>query len=525
MAVKASQGLEVEKKYDVGEEAGVPDLSGLPGVARVGDPHEALLEAVYFDTADHALAARRITLRRRTGGADAGWHLKLPPAIADAAAVSAAPGDAPQVRQELHAPLGQPDVVPDSLLAHLQVHLRGAEVAPVARLATRRTTHTLYAADGLHLADLADDRVTAGKLPGDGADQQWREWEFELVHGSADLFGPAGELLAAAGAAPSGHASKLVRALGGKKLKSRHLDSTPVLLAGKKAPAAAVVTVYVATQLGQLVALDPAVRLEEPDAVHDMRTATRRLRSVLAAYRKLYSAVQVRRLQSELKWLAAQLGAPRDAEVMAGLLQEPLAALPAGNGADTVRQRISQHTGTSFDAGYRTLLGALGSARYFRLLDDLEAFRDNPPVRTGPVAAGKKVTAKAVDKSAARLRRAHKAAAHARRGTDHHRALHQIRKDAKRLRHVAESAVPVHGKRAGKVARAAHSQQKFLGAFNDAVLARELLASLVQAADQPDTAAALAALISGQEEQMAASVAGYRKARKKSKDLLNRGVI
>ena len=69
----ASQGIEIEKKYDVDEAAVVPSLAELPGVARVGEPHVATLEGVYFDTDRHALASRHITLRRRMGGAAAGW--------------------------------------------------------------------------------------------------------------------------------------------------------------------------------------------------------------------------------------------------------------------------------------------------------------------------------------------------------------------------------------------------------------------------------------------------------------------
>ena len=74
-----AEGLETEKKYDVDAAAALPDLAAIPGVGRVGDPHQAELEAVYFDTEDLVLASRRITLRRRSGGADAGWHVKLPP--------------------------------------------------------------------------------------------------------------------------------------------------------------------------------------------------------------------------------------------------------------------------------------------------------------------------------------------------------------------------------------------------------------------------------------------------------------
>ena len=554
--VKASQGLEIEKKYDVGDDAGVPALDRLPGVARAGAPHTAVLEAVYFDTARHILASRRITLRRRTGGTDAGWHLKLPPLESGGSATE------PQQRRELHAPLGQPGVVPDSLLVHIQAYLRGAAVAPVARLETRRTTHALYGEDGVHLADLADDRVTAERLHpggrgGSGGQQQWREWELELVHGAPGLFGPAEELLVEAGARPAGHASKLARALGGAAGtpspdagqsqdtgpstdgstpdqstpdesfpdQSTQDASTPDLAAGKKAPAAAVVTAYLAGQIQEILAQDPKVRLEEPESVHDMRSAVRRIRSALAAYRKLYAARPVRHLRDELKWLGQLLGGPRDAEVLLDRLRGHLGELPPGEGVDAARDLVEGRVGGAFDDGYRRLQEALRSDRYFRLLDELEAFRDTPPVRAEAVARGRRVSAKAVDKSARRLQRSHRAATRARRGTDHENALHQVRKDAKRLRHVAETAALVRGKRARKVAKAAQRQQKILGDFHDAVIARDLLITVGSRQEQTAAAAVFAALENRQDELMKDAEAKYRKARRKSRELLRRGVL
>lgn len=531
--MEASRGLEIEKKYDVDAGAVVPPLDQAAGVARTGKPHTDVLEAVYFDTPKFTLAARRITLRRRTGGKDAGWHLKLPPA-------AAASGEGPQRRTELHAPLGRPDVVPDALLNHLQAYLRGAVPAPVVRLETRRTTHALYGADGLHLADLADDQVTALRLAdGAGETQQWREWELELVHGAPDLFGPVEELLAAAGARPAGHASKLARALGGDAKAGKAVrrqapaegeaggagESTPALLAGKRAPAAAVVTVYVAAQIDQILSGDAAVRLEEPEAVHNMRSATRRIRSVLAAYGRLYRASPVRKLRTELKWLGQLLGRPRDAEILRSQLREQLATLPQWAGSGAAAAAVEERTGSDFDAGYRLLHEALESARYFRLLDKLEDFRDNPPVRADAVKPGRRAASKAVDKAAKRLRRSHKAVKDARRGRDQDLALHRVRKDAKRLRHVAESAALVHGKRAGKVAKAARRQQKILGRFQDAVVARDLLAALSTEHGEAATAGIYAQLLDLQEEKMKTAQARYRKARKKSRELLGHGVL
>jgi CHAD domain-containing protein len=533
--VKASQGLEIEKKYDVGNDAAVPALDRLPGVARVAAPHTDVLEAVYFDTDRHILASRRITLRRRTGGTDAGWHLKLPPLE------TGTTGTEPQQRRELHAPLGQPGVVPDSLLDHIQAYLRGASVAPVARLETRRTTHALYGEDGVHLADLADDRVTAERLhpggrEGSGGQQQWREWELELVHGGPGLFAPAEELLVEAGARRAGHASKLARALGGEEggtvggdpgsERGGAAGSAPDLAAGKKAPAAAVVTAYLAGQIQDILAQDPKVRLEEPESVHDMRSAVRRIRSALAAYRKLYAARPVRHLRDELKWLGQLLGGPRDAEVLLDRLRGHLGELPPGEGVDAARDLVERKVGGAFDDGYRRLQEALRSERYFRLLDELEVFRDTPPVRAEAVARGRRVSAKAVDKSASRLQRSHRAATRARRGTDHENALHQVRKDAKRLRHVAETAALVRGKRARKVAKAAQRQQKILGDFHDAVIARDLLGAVGSDTEMAaPEAAALTALRTRQAEEMVTAEAKYRKARRKSRELLRRGVL
>jgi inorganic triphosphatase YgiF len=164
------------------------------------------LAATYFDTDGLRLAGVHITLRRRTGGSDAGWHIKLP--------VSS------DTRRELHFPLGRATgTVPSRIAALVAEWTQGEPLRPVGRLETRRTVRRLMGQAGQVLAEVADDQVT-GSLPGrpDTADWQesarWREVEVELVSGTRDILQAAGNRLRAAGAQPSASASKLSRLLG-----------------------------------------------------------------------------------------------------------------------------------------------------------------------------------------------------------------------------------------------------------------------------------------------------------------------
>jgi hypothetical protein len=84
--------LEIELKLEADPSFVLPDLAGLPGVTSVEDAQLQELEAVYLDSADLRLARHGTTFRRRTGGTDAGWHLKLPAAKQGRIEVRRAPG-------------------------------------------------------------------------------------------------------------------------------------------------------------------------------------------------------------------------------------------------------------------------------------------------------------------------------------------------------------------------------------------------------------------------------------------------
>ena len=356
---------ETERKYDPSQTARVPVFAGIAGVEQSGEPTEMFLEAVYYDTAGLELAARGITLRRRTGGTDQGWHLKLP--------------IGPDSRREIQAPLGQPDHVPAELLDQLAVLTRGHNLSPVARLSTRRNTYRLHGPDGLHLADFTDDRVHAVILPGPGTEKHWREWDLKLVHATPELITAAHPALEAAGAVPSAHTSKLARALGTSWPEAPAAAPGP---ARKKGPARDVVTAYVSVQINELLTHDAGVRQGLPDSLHQMNSAARRTRSVLRTYRTLFTRGALVGLERDLQWLGRILGRPRDAEVMSGKILANLHALPEAQASGPARGQLEHELDTAYSTGYQHALATLNSPRYYRILTALEHFRDNPPAKS-----------------------------------------------------------------------------------------------------------------------------------------------
>ena len=201
--------LETEQKYDADAGFVLPDLSGLEGRVKSAGPRRYYLSATYFDTEELDLIRHRITLRRRVGGGDEGWHLKLPVRR--------------DTRQEVRAPLGDSgtgsiEPVPARLAAQVEDITAGRPLRPIAILDTERTVVTLTDQAGQPLAEVADDRVTATRLDQPGAKPvMWREVEVEALTtdpGAPGLLEAAGQVLRQAGARRSSSASKLGRLLG-----------------------------------------------------------------------------------------------------------------------------------------------------------------------------------------------------------------------------------------------------------------------------------------------------------------------
>ena len=457
---------EIELTFETDPGFALPDLTGLPGVAAAAPAEERLLEATYFDTADLRLAAHRLTLRRRTGGHDAGWHLKRPRPDG--------------YRDELQAPLGSVEDPPTELTRLVRVHARGQALVPAVRISTRRIATVLLDTAGEPLVEIAQDDVTTTVLAGgdEPREQSWHELEAELVGGGMDLFEAVREGLLAAGARLSAYPSKLARALGDRV----RVPAAPDLEAGTAGEA---LLETLRQEVAGLITQDPLVRADAPDAVHQMRVGCRRLRALLAAYRGVLDADAVAPLRDELRWLGEELGAARDAEVVGERLRALAAAEPAELVLGPVERRIAETYSGRYRRAHDRVLGELDGDRYFALLDALDGLVEAPPLGQAAGLPAWEVYEDELRRTYRRVRRAVRAARSAGdSGDSGHRdeLLHEVRKASKRARYAAEAATGVLGGRARRYGKAMKKVQTVLGEFQDSVVTRHELRELAVAA-------------------------------------------
>ncbi|HEX6449052.1 MAG TPA: CYTH and CHAD domain-containing protein [Trebonia sp.] len=462
---------ETEYKYDAAPGTGLPPLAGLPQVADVSRAETETLTAEYYDTDDLRLIRAGITLRRREGGADEGWHLKFPDHGGNARGASS--------RRELRLPLGRAgDPVPGELARLVVAHTRGAALGPVARVETRRRRTTLRDSAGNSLAEVAEDDVAAQTLGSSTTLSRWNEVEVELANGGPPLLRAADERLRAAGLRPAMHPVKLERALaaglpaaGGSTGRLQADGGEGRLAAGS--PSGEVVLAYAARQAARLKALDTAVRRDEPDAIHQMRVTTRRLRSTLQSFTVIWPSAATGHLKDELKWLGQVLGDARDAEVLSEYFRTGLEGTPTELVLGPAKARITVHFAPRETAARSAVFQALDSRRYFALLDELDRLLSEPPrTPAAQTAAGEALpgaVARTYRRAKRRMRRAERTPAGSRRDA----ALHEARKAARRARYAAEAVTPVFGKDARRFARRMKAVQSVLGGQHDAVTARD----------------------------------------------------
>lgn len=424
------ESVERELKLEPGEGFVLPELGGEALPTRV-------FTSTYHDTPDLVLARHGVTFRHRSEDGTSVWQLKLPKGAA-------------RIELEQGGPPARP---PLEMLALLPAYLRGRQVEPVARLRTRRVG---VRAQG---AEIVDDSVSV--LVGQRVTGSFRELEIELVDGDEHTLRRLGDELRRAGAAASdGLRPKLFRALS--------LDeplAPPALSAGASALEA--LGAALGEQVRKLLLHDPGTRLgSDPEDLHQLRVATRRLRAFLRAARPLLERSWSEPLREELGWLGGALGPARDLDVLGERLAADVESLgeDAAEGTGLLAQLAEERA-----TARRRVVEALTSDRYLTLLDRLDHVSEPESASTSKAEAA---TLTSLFRSEwKRTRKAFRALG---KGASDEE-LHAGRIRVKRARYAAELAAHELGKPGRELVSAAKELQDVLGEHQDAAVAEARL--------------------------------------------------
>ncbi|MGH9186970.1 MAG: CHAD domain-containing protein, partial [Acidimicrobiales bacterium] len=362
---------------------------------------------------------------------------------------------------------GDPGAPPAAITSLVTAFRRGAELIPVADIQTLRRTVKLCDADGREVARIDDDDVTV--RAGEEVTARFREIEVELTGPSVPsrLLDDVVSRLRRAGAGKPDPTPKVVRALGPGATAPP--DLAPVEL-GHDPSAADVLRAGLVAAVNRIVEHDPVIRLDrDPEGVHQARVGLRRLRSDLRTYRPLVDRDWSEPLRDELRWLADELGAVRDRDVMLDRMRDGIHHLGKAD-AEHADWLVAQLERERAEA-QRALLVVLDASRYAELLDRLVDAARHPHLLAGASAPAGTVLPGLAARPWRKLRKAVKALGD-HPGDD---ALHQVRIRVKRARYAADVAVPVVGDRASRYAKKLAALQDVLGDLHDAVVAEARL--------------------------------------------------
>ncbi len=468
---------EIERKFRVSPDFALPDFKGVPGVERVEPRFAFLMRNDYYDTEDLRLFRWGITLRRREGGPDEGWHLKLP--------VS---GREQGVRDEIRAPLS-PEL-PAGLARIVTPFVRGARLGYVAGLRTQRSPLLLHGRDGGPCIEVVDDRVDVV------GGSSFREIEAEAVPGDdgsvdEDLLQRVSDVLLAAGATP-GTMGKAGAALGPRAAVPPDVEDLPWPSA--EAPAGDVVHAYLLQHTRRLLLADLLLRRDLPDAVHQMRVSARRLRSGLKVFSPLLDEGWANRLRGELGWMASGLGRARDTEVLQARLDEHARHLDGGD-EGRVAMIVDTVLDAQMDEADAAAQALVDSTRYLQLLDDLVEGVRRPPLTHRAEEPAARVLPRRVAKAFRRLERKVSGLAMDTPSPQ----WHEARIAAKRARYAADAVSPVIGHGMRDLAERLADVTDVLGHHQDAHVAQAAVRDMVNRSVAPEDAFALGRLLAIEE--------------------------
>ncbi|MEG8035122.1 CHAD domain-containing protein [Sphingomonas sp. LR61] len=390
----------------------IPDDRRLPALeplASAVERHEPVsLRETVWDSDERVLAAEGVTLTRAQDGS---WSLDH--------------GDGPvPVGADLDRPNGE-----QPPRDGIEVFLRGRAMATVRVRDTTTTLVTLRGKDGRVRAEIADVRVDEGD-PDTSVLRSARWWALSDDGRDGTTARAAERALDDAATEPPATSAVAVPPAPVLALERRGIRAKRP----RSGTAAAFVLRVLESLRADLVAVDPRVRADDHESVHDFRKVIRRLRSVLAAYRGALDREATEALRAALAEAGRVAGVARDAEVLHGGLFRSAARAPEGFVDAPTLDRIGEQAAALRSAAAAELRQALRSDDWFRTLDALDQLLLRAPAGPHADDAAAAFVAKRIDRERTRVRRLVDGGA---AGLD---VLHEIREAARRLRHALEAA-------------------------------------------------------------------------------------
>lgn len=229
------------------------------------------------------------------------------------------------------------------------------------------------------------------------------------------------------------------------------------------------VRVAIASALERLVEHDPLARRGEPEGVHQVRVALRRLRSDLRTLDDAVDPEWRQRVEPRLRAIGGALGDARDLDVLTERLRSD------ADGTAGELTPLFEHLAQRRAVASTALHDALDGPEYIALLDELVAASQEPP--TG--GAADQVAGQALPRLAMTAwRRLERRAQRLGPGSPA-AEFHRARIAAKRARYAAELAARLlggdRGRGAERFARKIADAQDRLGALQDAAVAEETI--------------------------------------------------
>jgi CHAD domain-containing protein len=300
----------------------------------------------------------------------------------------------------------------------------------------------------------------------------FHEYEIEAIDGhdpvALDMLERAVTCLQSAGATPSS-VSKAAQALGPRTQEPPDVPALP--LPERHGLAVDAIRSVLAQHVRHLLMSDVAVRRDLPDSVHQMRVSARRLRSALATFAPLLDIEVCTPIREELKWLASELGAIRDTEVMIERLDEHSSMLELPEDRDRAKAALDAVLNRRLAGARSSALAALRSDRHQLLVDDLMSLAIDTPVTDAAFSRCDEVLLPLVRRTWRKLVKSIEGLELDGPSV----TWHEARIKAKRARYAAESVSGIFGKRMDRLSVDLADVTDLLGDHQDAHVAQGII--------------------------------------------------